>query len=273
MKRQAYDALTSALTAWASNEPSVIGLVAVGSTGGVLREPDEWSDHDVLVITVDGAAGRLLDDLTWLPDANRISVRFIETDRGRSFIYDDGHLIELAVIDQSNLDDLPLNTYRVLVDRDRIEERLAIITQQTARQVRAEDAEGTTRYQRFVKELVIGLGRYGRGETLSASQRIRGTAMTNLLSLIGDFLPPEQAQTQDNLDPHRRFELAHPTYAARPRQALELPIPELADEMLRMAEQTLAGRVSAATPESIDAVRAVWARVSEWTPSTTHRLT
>jgi len=111
-----------------------------------------------------------------------------------------------------------------------------------------------------VKELVIGLGRYGRGETLSANQRIRGPAMTNLLSLLGDFLHSDQAQTQDNLDPHRRFELAHPAYASRLNQAIESPIPELANEMLRIADETLVGRVHAASPKSIDAMRAVWAR-------------
>lgn len=263
MRHQAYQALTAALTAWATNEPSVTGLVAVGSTAGVPREPDEWSDHDVLVVTTPGAASRLLSDLTWLPDVHRIAVHFIETDRGRSLIFDDGHLIELAIFDESDLDDLRLNAYRVLVGQDRIEERLAAIAKQTARQVEAEDPEGTTRYHRFVKELVIGLGRFGRGETLSANERIRGTAMTSLLSLLGDFLPPEQTQTLDNLDPHRRFEQGHPTYAARLNRALECAIPRLADEMLRLVEQTLAGRVDAVTPESIDAMRAVWARISE----------
>jgi len=260
MKHEAYEALTAELTAWAMSEPSVIGLVAVGSTGGVLREPDEWSDHDVLVVTIDGTANRFLDDLTWLPAAHRIAVHFVETDRGRSLIYDDGHLIELAVFDESDLEDLPLNTYRVLVDQGHIEKRLATITRQTTERVEAEDAEGTNRYHRFVKELVIGLARYGRGETLSANQRIRGPAMTILLSLIGDFLHSEQAQTRDNLDPHRRFELAHPAHASRLNQALESPVPELADEMLRIAEEALVDRVSAATPESPDAVRAVWVR-------------
>ncbi len=261
MKHQTYQALTAALTAWATDESSVIALVAVGSTAGVSREPDEWSDHDILVITTDGAADSLLDDLTWLPDAHRITVHFVETDRGRSLIYDDGHLIELAVFDESDLGDFPLNVHRVLVGADHVEERLAAITKQTAERVEAEDAEGTTRYHRFVKELVIGLGRYGRGETLSANQRIRGPAMTDLLSLIGSFLPSDQAQNRDNLDPHRRFEQAHPFYASRLNQALEKPIPELADDMLRVAEEALVGHVPAATPESIGAMRAVRARL------------
>ena len=263
MRHQEYQALTAALTAWATNEPAVIGLVAVGSTSGVDREPDEWSDHDVLVITIAGAGSRLLSNLAWLPDAHRIAVRFVENDRGRSFIYDDGHLIELAILDESDLDDRSLNAYRILIGHDRIGERLATIAQRTAEREVAGDTEGTTRYHGFVKEIVIGVGRYGRGETLSANHRIRGTAMTNLLSLLGDFLPPERAHTLDNLDPHRRFEQAYPTYAARLNRALGCAIPELVDEMLRVAEQALVGRIDAVTPESAGAMRAVWERISD----------
>ncbi len=261
MERDRYDAMTSTLVAWAARESSVVGLVAVGSTSGVGREPDAWSDHDVLVVTTDGDSERLLADLTWLPDASHIVVEFAETDRGRSVIYDSGHLLEVAVFDQSDLDDLPLNTLRVLVDRGRVEERLTGIVQRVATLAAAEDANGTARFHRFLKELVIGLGRYGRGELLSANQRVRGEAMTSLLSLIGSFVPAEEEGIVDNLDPHRRFEQSHPGYAARLNRALVLSIPELADEMLQIAERTLVDRLDAATADSITAVRSVWKRV------------
>ncbi len=261
MERDRYDATMSALVAWATGESSVVGLVAVGSTSGVGREPDEWSDHDILVVTTDGDSERLLADLTWLPDAGRIVVEFAETDRGRSVIYDCGHLLEVAVFDHSDLDDLPLNLFRVLVDRGHVEQRLTGIVQRIATVAATEDADGTARFYQFLKELVIGLGRYGRGEILSANQRIRGAAMTSLLSLIGSFVPVEKEGILDNLDPHRRFEQSYPAYAARLNRALEISIPELADEMLQIAQVALVGYVEAATPESIAAVRSVRDRV------------
>lgn len=254
--------MTSELVAWATGESSVVGLVAVGSTSGVGREPDEWSDHDILVVTTDGDSERLLADLTWLPDAGRIVVEFAETDRGRSVIYDCGHLLEVAVFDHSDLDDLPLNLFRILVDRGRVEQRLTGIVQRVATVAATEDADGTARFHAFLKELVIGLGRYGRGELLSANQRVRGAAMTKLVSLLGSFVAAAGAGIQDSLDPHRRFEQSHPSYAIRLNRSLELSIPDLVEEMLQIAESALVGQLDAATADSIAAVRTVWERVS-----------
>lgn len=75
---------------WAVEEPDVISLVAVGSTAGLHRLPDRYSDHDLLVVTQPGAANRLLDDLGWLPVPARIAFVHRDTDNGRGVVYDDG---------------------------------------------------------------------------------------------------------------------------------------------------------------------------------------
>ena len=50
----------------------VIGLVVLGSGAAESRPPDQWSDHDVWLITEDGAAEAWRDDASWLPEADRI---------------------------------------------------------------------------------------------------------------------------------------------------------------------------------------------------------
>lgn len=57
-----YRRLTEDLATWAVSEPAVVGLIAVGSTAAVTHDPDEWSDHDVFVITAAGASAGLLED-------------------------------------------------------------------------------------------------------------------------------------------------------------------------------------------------------------------
>ena len=57
-----YRRFLAELTVWADAHPDVLGLVALGSTAGTTHQPDEWSDHDVWLVTVDGTAAGLRDD-------------------------------------------------------------------------------------------------------------------------------------------------------------------------------------------------------------------
>lgn len=110
------------------------------------HSPDEWSDHDLWVVTRAGTAGRLRTTTEWLPDAERIVGHFVETEHGRSVIYNDGHLIEIAVFEDSELEIATANDYRILYDE-------------------------------------IGLGRYGRGKLISAGELIRERASLRSYSL------------------------------------------------------------------------------------------
>ena len=49
MDRASYDAFAADLTAALEARPEVLGLVAVGSFAS---GPDEWSDHDFLVLSL-----------------------------------------------------------------------------------------------------------------------------------------------------------------------------------------------------------------------------
>lgn len=256
-----YQRFTNDLVAWAAGGPAVIGLVAVGSTASVTHDPDEWSDHDFLVVATADAVAGLLEDPSWLPDAERIVVWHTETVDGRAAVYDAGHLIELAVFGVANIPAISVNDYRVLVDKSHLTARFASWKCYTTRRVADSDPTGSRRLRQIVVQLIIGIGRGARGESLSAHERIRGQALTHLLSLVRDFVPAENDTPLDNLDPYRRVELSHPAIYRRLNTALTAPLPELADAMLSLIQEHVADRVPAFSSESLAAVRAVAARV------------
>ncbi len=256
-----YQRFTDHLVMWARGEPAVSGLVAVGSTAAVTHNPDDWSDHDVIVVAAAEAVAGLLRDPSWLPDAGRIVLWHQETTDGRAAVYDDGHLIELAVFGAAEIPSTSVNDHRVLVDKSNLTATFATLKADTARRVAGYDPTGSGRFAQIVVQLVIGLGRDARGEALSAHERIRGQALTHLLSLVRDFVPAENDTPLDGLDAYRRVELGHPEIGRRLSTALTASLPELADTMLSLMQEYLVDRVPAFSAQSLAAVRAVAARL------------
>jgi hypothetical protein len=91
---------------------------------------------------------------------------------------------------------------------------------------------------RFVVEMIIGLGRLGRGELLSANELIRGRAVTSLLRSVSAWSSSD-SEVLDNLDPHRRFELAYPGIAERIERSLGRPLIEVAQSLVETADDVL----------------------------------
>lgn len=265
MTPAAYQQYLDDLMSWARTRPDVLGVVGLGSTAGTAHQPDEHSDHDIFVVTAPGAAAPLRDDLSWLPESGRIVMVYAETVHGRGVVYDDGHLVELAVFDDAELELARVNSYRVFVDRGGLSDRLVAMA---AREDSAPpDPDGTRRFHEWVVQVVAGVGRAARGEQLSANERLRGRAMSDLVGLLSAFVPAEQPAVLDSLDSHRRFEHAYPHLGARLAAALESPLHRTAEVMVDVVEEHLLGRVEAVTPAVIRAVRAVIERVDRPDPS------
>lgn len=250
-----YDRFTTQLVTGLRRDDRVIGLVALGSMAATERAPDEWSDHDFWVVTVDGAAAALRSDLRWLPRPDDIVIGFAETEHGRSAIYGDGHLVEYAVFDDGELEVARANAYRVLLDDCDLEARMRAMAERTIADARAADPTGADRFGRFLAQLTIGVSRHGRGEFLSADELIRGRAARTLLSLLVTFSVPDGDSRLDSLDPTRRFELASPALARQIGEALTSPTLACAATLLSIAHRELSGRVDAVTGASIAAVR------------------
>lgn len=192
------------------------------------REPDRWSDHDFFVITE--AAEELRASTEWLPQRERIAFWFRETPHGCKAIYDDGHLIEYAVFTPEELRVARVNDYRVLLDRERIEERMAEIAA-----VREAAPSREWLHGMFLSHVLVAAGRARRGELPSARFMLIH-AMRFLVQLLGGG--------PDDLDPLRRFD----HYALE--QAMRLGPLSAARDLLAIYEKECGG-----DPRAIAAVR------------------
>lgn len=186
-----YHAFTEQLAATVTADSRVLGLVALGSMaeqGG--RKPDQFSDHDFFMIAPDAEA--LRTTTAWLPQPERIALWFRETPHGCKAVYDDGHLVEYAVFTPDELQLARVNDYRVLLDRERIEERMAAIAARVNAQPDRPWLEGM-----FLSHVLVASQRARRGELASARWML-AHAMRFLVQLLGGG--------PDNLDPLRRFD-------------------------------------------------------------------
>ena len=268
MKPADYERFTDDLVARLRADDRVIGLVALGSTAATERTPDEWSDHDVWVVTVDGAADAVRTETGWLPRSRDIVLSFTETAHGRSVIYADGHLVEYAVFDDHDLEIARANAYRVLLDDCNLESRMQAIVHRTIAERHTDDPTGADRFGLFLAQITIGVGRHGRGELLSANELIRGRAARTLASLLASFVVADVDGVLDTLDPNRRFEQAAPSVARDVDDALNAPTLECAQSLLSIARRELSGRVAAVTADAVGAVQATIDRARPTPPDT-----
>src|SRR5262249_41721446 len=114
---EAHAAFTAALLDRLSADADVVGVVLLGSSSGIPPGPDEFSDHDLFVVTRPGAQERFRTDLGWLPDAAEVVLAFRETPHGVKALCATGHLVELAAFDVDELALARVNRYRVALDR------------------------------------------------------------------------------------------------------------------------------------------------------------
>lgn len=243
-------AFTERLTRRLAGEPEVLGLVALGSMSGEGAPPDEWSDHDFFVVVRPGAQERFRGRLDWLIAPEEVAFSFRETAHGVKVVTHQGHLLEFAVFDPEEVHLARVNRYRVLLDRERIGERLAAVRAETGRQARAEAPGDEWLAGQFLADLLVAAGRSRRGERLAGRQRL-SAAVGYLLRLLGRHLAPSEPAALDDLDPARRFERAFPPLAAEIDAALGREVPEAARALLALAARTLGPRFP---PEGVAAV-------------------
>jgi lincosamide nucleotidyltransferase B/F len=168
---KAYRAFTARLTASLADRDDVLGLVAAGSMAEIDYMPDRWSDHDFWVIVRVGAQARYRAHHDWLPDDAAIAWAFRETEHGVKALYRDGYLLEYAVFDRDELHLARLNRYRVLLDRADVAARIEQVEAATLHG--AAEAGDAFYAGQFLTNLLVGMGRYRRGEALSAHRFIK----------------------------------------------------------------------------------------------------
>lgn len=243
MDSMTYDFFTQVLTQNLEALPTVQGLVALGSMAQQSHLPDEWSDHDFFVIVESGQQEDFRQALSWLPDAEQIVFYYRETAHGLKVFYAEGHLLEFAVFDEAELAAVKVNDYQVLLDKTgRLEGLMARLQKDTAETSQAPDDHFL--FGQLLGHVLVGVGRYARGEKISAHIFVKHYAITDILSLIAKHIDTPHHSRLDNLDPLRRFEQAYPDLGAEVNAILALETPQTAWELLRLMERLLAANVT-----------------------------
>jgi hypothetical protein len=220
---------SDALAASAEQHADVLGLVLVGSAADTDRV-DEWSDHDFFLIVKVGLGEAMRKDLSWLPNHEDVVIAARETAHGLKIVYRNGHVLEFAVFEDSELELASVNYWSVPVDKTNITSRVQALESKTHGSPFEEEKE----WGLFLALILIAVGRARRGEVLIAGQAIRSYYLKHVLGFVRDRRKPVAGTEglEDNLDRFRRFEKQYPNEAAKIESILQLPVEESAKEQL-----------------------------------------
>lgn len=186
-----------------------LALIGLGSVGLELERLDEYSDLDFFAVVEEGYKQAYIADLGWLAAACPPAYTFRNTADGYKVLFTDGIFCEFAVFEPSELEHIPFAPGRVVWKQpwvaDSIASPAAALGQPAARSVEWLVGEALT-------NLYIGMGRFRRGEKLSAARFIQGLAVDRIVELAG-LVEPEQPAYRDPFTGERRFEQRFPGVA------------------------------------------------------------
>jgi len=184
-----------------------LALLALGSVGVEQARLDAYSDLDYFVIVETGCKDDYLRNLDWLAAAHPIAYAFQNTRDGYKLLFADGIFCENAIFEPQELADIPFAQGRIVwqaagFDAALLTPRVKLPTPQTQAWLLGE----------ALTNLYVGMGRYRRGEKLSAARFVQGYAVDRMVDLA-PYIETEQAGHRDPFTPERRFEQRFPNIA------------------------------------------------------------
>jgi hypothetical protein len=188
--------------------PDALGLLGLGSVGIETERLDAQSDLDFFVIVRPGAKARYIGSLDWLVAARPMIWHFQNTVDGHKGLMDDGVFCEFAVFEPQELEHIPFAPGRWVWRRDELDLGLA---KPRVPLPAADLPDEAWLVGEALSNLIVGLQRLARGETLAAMRMIQGHAVDRLLQLA-----EWRAYTmgRDLFSLERRVEQRHPALQA-----------------------------------------------------------
>lgn len=202
---QRLDEIGRSLAQW----PTAMALIGLGSVGRELDRLDDYSDLDFFVIVEGHDQQRYRDDLSWLSGAHPLAFAFRNSDHGHKFLFEDGIYGEMAVFGPEELATAVYSPGRIVWRRDDAPESWAAPAVWPPRR---DPPEPDWLLGEALTNLYVGLGRFRRGEKLSAFRFIQQFAVDRVLDLLA--LAAGNRAGGDLLDRPRRFERTHADLAA-----------------------------------------------------------
>lgn len=193
-----------------SQRDDALALMGLGSVGMETNRLDEYSDLDFFVIVENGAKGRYIERLDWLSAVHPIAFQFQNTVDGHKVLYEDGIFCEFAIFEPLELAKIPFSQGRIVWRRDGVADSIAT-------PIHAPDAPEKPSEAWLLGEaltnIYIGLGRFRRGEKLSAARFVQQFAVDKVLELA-DLHGETSEIGRDRFSPERRIEERNPELAA-----------------------------------------------------------
>lgn len=216
-----------------------LALLGLGSVGRELDRLDAYSDLDFFVIVKPGEKRYFLDSLEWLEKVHPITFSFLNTVDGYKLLFADGIFCETAVFEPLELANIPYSGARVVWQDERSELIFPVSNALPAAAAQPPNVEWLI--GEILSNLYVGLGRYRRGEKLSAARFIQGHAVDHILELA-PFIEDAQDGVPDPFNRSRRFEQRYPITAAALPQFLSGydQSPQAAQAILAFIDQEFA---------------------------------
>lgn len=207
-----------------------LGVLALGSVGLETARLDRWSDLDFFLIVRPGTKARYLDHPQWFTQVAPVAWSFRNTVDGYKLLFADGIFAEMAWFEPAELARIPFAPGRWVWRSPELDEALARPTNPGEPARLPESAEWAL--GELLSCLYVGLGRWNRGEKLSAWRFVQGHCLDRFLELV-DLILPSNAPFADFYNRDRRWETRHPElavelsafltgYEATPQAALSL---------------------------------------------------
>ncbi len=191
-----------------------LALIGLGSVGTELERLDRYSDLDFFAIVEEGYKSRYITDLDWLSSICPVAYHFRNSADGYKLLFEDGIFCEFAVFEQAELATIPFASGRIVWKQPHVP---ASLGQPERMPAPASRPDSEWLLGEALTNLYVGLGRFRRGEKLSAARFIQSYAVDKVVELAA-AIEQEAAGRKDPFGNERRFEQRFPFVAtALPR--------------------------------------------------------
>lgn len=188
---------------------NAVALIGLGSVGNEISRIDEYSDLDFFAVVKDGHKQNYINDLSWLSDICALAYVFRNTGDGYKLLFEDGIFCEMAVFEPHELSNIPFTEGRIIWKSEWIQNDI----HQPKMPVPAMHKKETEwLLGEALTNLYVGLGRFHRGEKLSAYRFIQNYALDRVLELASE-IENEKPVLIDPFVLDRRFEQRFPKTA------------------------------------------------------------
>ncbi len=188
-----------------------LALLGLGSVGQELARLDAYSDLDFFVIAKAGHKPYFRDSLAWLEEVQPVSFSFMNTADGHKLLFADGIFCEMAVFEADELANIPYTGARIVWQDAGSKLTFAVHNNLPPAAGQLQPVDWLV--GEILSNLYVGLGRFHRGEKLTATRFIQGHAVDRLLELA-PYIENALLEKGDPFDPDRRIEQRFPRLAA-----------------------------------------------------------